>query len=305
MKAIYIHSFLILSSLFSVAQTIPDWQAHLIVEQPWNGNTDTIIIGLDYDATDGYDAAFDVIDTNFQYPLAMRSRITELETDSGFCAANMKVNIKAFAPVVTWDIYIKADTFQPAPDHELPIDSIALFKWDTAQFNYEDEQYFLEYALIYSTTGYIHGIDLNSYCLATNTFLCEGTSGGAHTETELYYIYGIWPYEYFFGGCATEEYIYKLTVKIVFTDLLLVTDFSTNIFTVFNNINASALQINFKDEGEKTLQVYNIQGKQMMATNNVYELYYKLDYASLPTGLYFLLYHSPDNETLVYTFIKP
>lgn len=79
---------------FLHAQT-PDWQAHLVVEQPWNGNTDTIIIGLDYDATDGYDPAWDVIDTAFKYPLSMRSRIIELESDSGFCAANMKTNIKA------------------------------------------------------------------------------------------------------------------------------------------------------------------------------------------------------------------
>jgi len=124
---------------FLHAQT-PDWQAHLVVEQPWNGNTDTIIIGLDYDATDGYDPAWDVIDTAFKYPLSMRSRIIELESDSGFCAANMKTNIKAFAPVVTWDIYIKADTFQVATDEALPIDSIVLFKWDTTEWNYEDEQ---------------------------------------------------------------------------------------------------------------------------------------------------------------------
>ncbi|HET8964002.1 MAG TPA: T9SS type A sorting domain-containing protein, partial [Chitinophagales bacterium] len=288
-----------------VAQT-PDWQAHLVVEQPWNGNTDTIIIGLDYDATDGYDAAFDVIDTNFQYPLAMRSRIVDLETDSGFCAANMKVNVKAFAPVVTWDIYIKADSFD-GNDLEPPFDSIALFKWDTTEFNYEDAQYFLEYALIYTVTGYIHAIDLTSYCLATNTFFCEGTSGGGFVDlyTELYYYFGIWPEEYFFGDCSTEEHIFKLTLKVVFTDLLPVENILSLCPEIINDINTSTISIDFNNPGNYIIKVFNLYGQQISLPNYSSTALFYFNYSSLPKGYYIVTILDENHNKYNYNFIKP
>ncbi|HET8963386.1 MAG TPA: hypothetical protein VFM99_05790, partial [Chitinophagales bacterium] len=107
MKRFIIPFILLFTHQFLHSQT-PDWQAYLLVDQPWNGNTDTIWFGLDYDATNGYDAEWDIMDTAFNYPLAIRLQNGQVQADSNTCAANMHRDIKAFAPEVTWDVFVKA-----------------------------------------------------------------------------------------------------------------------------------------------------------------------------------------------------
>ena len=82
MKWSYISLLLILKGL-SVNAQLPPWNTKFIVYHP-DGYTDTLWIGCDENATNGYDEGLDIIDTTFHYPLAIRGYSEEIENDSAF-----------------------------------------------------------------------------------------------------------------------------------------------------------------------------------------------------------------------------
>ena len=284
--------FILLFTLEIIHAQTPDWQAYLLVDQPWNGNTDTIWFGLDYDATNGYDDGLDIMDTTFNYPLAIRLQNGQVQADSNTCAANMRRDIKAFAPEVTWDVFVKADTFTET------YEEYVILRWDTAQFNFSDGQYFLKYAKVETTTGYIGGIDGTNHCLATNVGDCGSAGGGWPDHAGLIYI-GIQPLEYNTGTCATEEYIYRFRIYASFEDLLNINASNNTSVEFINQFAERLLQINNLNGGIMEIEVFQVNGNQVFKTQT-FETNYNLHYKDLMTGV--LIVRIITNDQIPHTF---
>ncbi|MBK8489001.1 MAG: hypothetical protein IPL48_14565 [Bacteroidetes bacterium] len=283
MKSVFGIFILLFGQLVLVAQS-PNWEAYLLVDQTWNGNTDTIWFGVDYDATNGYDAEWDVMDSTFNYPLAMRLQNGQVQSDSNTCAANMRRDIKAFAPEVTWDVFVKADTF--TADENLPIDSNFFLRWDTAQFNYSDGQYFLNYAFIRTTTGYIGGIDGDGFCLSSNSSFCDFEAGGLSIKVPIIYV-GIQPPEYNSSFCATEDYIFKFTLHLVFDDLLSINSNTNTDIEFINQTKDKSLQIQNNSDGWIRIEVFGLNGSKLFSASS-YEKSYSFNYSAFTKGLFFV-----------------
>ncbi len=284
MKSVFGIFILLFGQLVLVAQS-PDWEAYLLVDQTWNGNTDTIWFGVDYDATNGYDSEWDVMDSAFNYPLAMRLQNGQVQADSNTCAANMRRDIKAFSPEVTWDVFVKADTFD-GEDINPPYDSLLFLCWDTAQFNYSDGQYFLNYAFIRTTTGYIGGIDGDGFCLSSNSSFCDFEAGGLSIKVPIIYV-GIQPPEYNSSFCATEDYIFKFTLHLVFDDLLSINSNTNTDIEFINQTKDKSLQIQNNSDGWIRIEVYGLNGSKLFSASS-YEKSYSFNYSAFTKGLFFV-----------------
>jgi len=298
MKILFCTLLFCLTPYFLHAQT-PDWQAYLLVDQTWNGNTDTIWFGLDYDATNGYDAGLDFMDTIFSYPLAIRLQNGQVQADSNTCAANMRRDIKAFAPEVTWDVFVKADTF--TADENLPIDSNFFLRWDTAQFNYSDGQYELLYAYLNTSTGYINGIDGEEACISTNIG-CGGSSGSYPDAASLIYI-GIQPPEYTSSFCATEDQIFKFTLHVAFDDLLYIDESEPDKIEFLNDLQTQTIQMSCDPGNLLDAFLYDFSGSLQWKHSSSYwktEFHYNF----LPQGIYILRATLNGNENYFYKFYK-
>lgn len=148
-------SLLIALLLFTLTKTytqLPPWNTKFIVYHP-DGFTDTLWIGCDENATDGYDEGLDIIDTSFHFPLAIRGYSEEIENDSAFGnCVNLKNDVKSFDNPAIFTFYVLHDEITGTG---FP----AQIGWDTTDFKYGYEDYKIDQAYLASEFGYVGGID--------------------------------------------------------------------------------------------------------------------------------------------------
>lgn len=150
MKWPYISLLLILKGL-SVNAQLPPWNTKFVVYHP-DGYTDTLWIGCDENATGGYDEGLDIIDTTFQYPLAIRGYSEEIENDSAFgTCVNLKRDIRNFGYPAVFTFYILND--------EIGAEENIYLGWDSASCIYNYGSIKINYIKVSSSNGYLEGID--------------------------------------------------------------------------------------------------------------------------------------------------
>jgi len=191
------------STLTKTYAQLPPWNTKFVVYHP-DGFTDTLFIGCDENATDGYDEGLDIIDTSFHYPLAIRGYSEALENDSAFgTCVNLKKDVRGFGYPATFEFYILYDS--------IAVDENIYLGWDTTTLYFSVDTFKIEGAILYSSYGYIGGIDATSY------FICS--RDGA--DTGLLNIHDtpipIFVEEYSFE-CSITSNILKLSLQVFFKD---------------------------------------------------------------------------------------
>lgn len=268
-------TFIILFSCskFLFAQTTPDWQAHFVIEKPWNGQRDTIIIGCDYDATEGFDAAFDSINTDFNFPLSVRSNDLLVQSELGSCAANMKTNIKGFDTEVSFDVFVISDTFGLG-SYEAP-----LIIWDTAEIYFLDDTYRLSRVNVIGDHSYIGAFDsedewIMNYYLETYYYYWD----------EYDFRFGLYfeenPDEYYFD-CPVSESVAKFTIRLTFSLLTDIESLQTQDQYFQYSPFTQTIQVSKNIKDHTTTTLYNMNGKIVLRSDKKL-----IQINSLPDGFY-------------------
>ena len=150
MKKLFLLLFLISSLTITYAQ-LPPWNTKFVVYHP-DGYTDTLWIGCDENATDGYDEGLDIIDTSFHYPLAIRGYSEELENDSAYgTCVNLKKDVRGFGYPAVFTFYILHG--------EIGAEENVYLGWDSSDCIYNFESIKINYIKVSSSNGYLEGID--------------------------------------------------------------------------------------------------------------------------------------------------
>jgi len=271
----------------------PDWSANFYVQRTDGIVSDTITIGLAYDATPGFDISYDQIDTNFSYPVGIRTNSYDVEIDSLTCPANMKTNILPFQDIVTWDVYVISDSFDYFGG-----EYVTLY-WDTSDFTFNDGSLSLEYVYATSNINYFCAIDLNAICISTN-YYCYGYGGFYYDRAPLVYQFQN-PDEYITGECATERNIFSFQIHAVINDLTAINSYndqtSLNITQQVGNIVELSIR-----SSPITLCIYSLTG-ELYYQNTFSKGSYYLDCSMFPKGI--LLFHAINtNNTISKTILN-
>ncbi len=154
MKHVFSCCFFLFGCAFLSAQ-LPPWNLQFYIFHP-DGNIDTLWVGCDENATNGYDEGLDVIDTTFNTPIAIRGFSQEVEDAFNFnTCVNLKKDIRPFGYPAEFTFYILHDEISTS-------DSVYL-GWDTSTLNYEVGNYWIEGGILFGSNGYIEGIDGESF----------------------------------------------------------------------------------------------------------------------------------------------
>ncbi|HET8963540.1 MAG TPA: T9SS type A sorting domain-containing protein [Chitinophagales bacterium] len=292
----YLFITLIFLLLHQIANAqFPPWNLEFYVYHP-DGHTDTLWIGCDENATAGYDEGLDIIDTTFNTPIAIRGYSQEVEDEFNFGACvNLKKDIRPFGYPAEFTFYILHDSIYAA-------DNVYL-GWDTSTLNYEVGDYWIEGAVLYSSYGYLEGID------GTSKFLCSRGSLDSILD------YGYQPIPIYslaeklpcFNNSGYSEYYLKIVLKAHFKDYGVYIDSLTSIpnnIYFYPNPSTSNLQVESNIFQIVQAFIYDISGNLIdtILIKPGIQLY---DISSLPRGNYIIKSFSEETKhQFTYKFIK-
>ena len=290
-KLLIIVITIVSSALYS---QIPDWSATLYVQQADSEVADTIVIGLDYEATEGYDMEYDIIDTNFSYPLGIRTGSVSGASDSATCPANMKVNIMPFADIVTWDVYVISDSFDYFGE-----EYVTLY-WDTSEYVFSDGFLALDYVFATSDLNYFGAIDLNVICISSNQY-CNGLTIYYWDRAPLLYQF-LNPDEYLVGECATDRNVYHFQIHAVIKDLTSLESAQDTHPVVINHQAGQILEVT-SAASPLDIRIFSYTGS-MVFFERVDMGTHSIDYSALPNGAYVIQVVDETNSSTSLRFFK-
>jgi len=296
MKPLFSTLTLLLLYQLSFAQ-LPPWNLEFYVYHP-DGYTDTLWVGCDENATAGYDEGLDIIDTTFNTPIAIRGFSQEVEDEFNFGACvNLKKDIRPFGYPAEFTFYIMHDSIGATE----PSNS-AYLGWDTSTLNYEVGDFWIEGAVIYSTYGYLEGIDGT-----------ERTLGARGADSIFDYLFQ--PIQLFslaetlpcFNNYGYSEYYLKIVLKAYFKDYsVFVDENNVNLkdINIFANLSLGFLQIQSQLSKPVKAHIYNNTG-QVVDRVTIIPGEQKIDISNLTSGIYYInvssgLFSNP----FTYKFIK-
>lgn len=280
-----------LFTLQIIQAQLPPWNLEFYVYHP-NGQTDTLWVGCDENATAGYDEGLDIIDTTFNTPIAIRGFSQEVEDEFNFgTCVNLKKDIQPFGYPAEFTFYILHDEISTS-------DSIYI-GWDTSMLNYEVGDYKGEGGLMFSENGYIGAID------GEIAFLYVRTS-----DSTIFYDYQ--PIPIFISGeylsCIANASlsIMKIRLEINFKDYS--SSFSS--YHISNKLhitpNPASEKISIESTFKTSLQasIYDSKG-YLLDSLNIIPGFQQIDISYYPPGIYFIKMISNNSDKLFnYKIIK-
>ena len=272
-KLLIIVITIVSSALYS---QIPDWSATLYVQQADSEVADTIVIGLDYEATEGYDMEYDIIDTNFSYPLGIRTGSVSVASDSATCPANMKVNIMLAGQ-----------------------EYVTLY-WDTSEYVFSDGFLALDYVFATSDLNYFGAIDLNVICISSNQY-CNGLTIYYWDRAPLLYQF-LNPDEYLVGECATDRNVYHFQIHAVIKDLTSLESAQDTHPVVINHQAGQILEVT-SAASPLDIRIFSYTGS-MVFFERVDMGTHSIDYSALPNGAYVIQVVDETNSSTSLRFFK-
>ncbi|MBK6730216.1 MAG: T9SS type A sorting domain-containing protein [Bacteroidetes bacterium] len=290
MKRFLLPFFLLLTQQILFAQ-LPPWNAKFIVYHP-DGFTDTVWVGCDETATDGFDIGLDSLDNSFDYPISIGAFSPEVDAEFGLDnCLNLKREILPFADVRQYTFYILYDDAPGLPSQ---------IKWDSTDFLYEAEEYKIAQATFVAQGGYIYAID--------NTVTTFMDRNNDNPDDIFFFIPSLDVYaETTFFECDPQNNVLKLRLDVTFDDYTLNVD-NINIeysFTVFPTVVKNDLFIETESDKQVYITLFNITGERVYFSRKIINKQIKLNVSNLVNGIYFLqLTNTKTQKREIHKFIK-
>jgi Secretion system C-terminal sorting domain len=283
MKWSFICLLLILNGVTIQAQ-LPPWITKFIVYHP-DGYTDTLWIGCDENATDGYDEGFDIIDTTFQYPLAIRGYSEEIENDSAFGnCVNLIKDVKGFDNPAIFTFYVLHDEITGTG---FP----AQIGWDTTDFKYGYEDYKIDQAYLASEFGYVGGIDATFWLIMNRNN--EDTSDISFPTQPIDIVPENSVYE-----CSPQHYIVKVTATVFFADYTVNINERDFKGKVYPNPVTEKLFIETSSQQPFLYRMSDLSGRTILHSSNLSYRNAEIEISGLYEGLYILELISTEGNIL-------
>ncbi|MBK8488735.1 MAG: T9SS type A sorting domain-containing protein [Bacteroidetes bacterium] len=285
--------FILLFTIQILHAQLPPWNLEFYVYHP-DGQTDTLWVGCDENATAGYDEGLDIIDTTFNTPIAIRGFSQEVEDEFNFgTCVNLKKDIRPFGYPAEFTFYILHDEISTS-------DSVYL-GWDTSMLNYEVGDYWIEGAIIFGVNGYIEGIDGETYLIFGRDAV-DSTLNIYGEQTPIF-VMG----EYLSCIPNASISIMKIYLEVYFKDYgVFIKDNKLNNknLTIYPNPSINQLQIQSELLVAIQTNIYNFYG-QLIDTILIKPGKQVFDISNFPSGIYYLsIAEDNSNKSFTYKFIK-
>ena len=254
---------------------LPPWNTKFVVYHP-DGYTDTLWIGCDENATDGYDEGLDIIDTSFDTPIAIRGYDEEVESEFGFgSCVNLKRDIRSFDNTDEFTFYILSEYSG--------LDNIYL-AWDSLELNYETDSIKMSSALLFSTYGYINAIDQTLYIISDRDDDNDSIMFLYNDSIPIYF-------ESSAVECSSLYQILRLSLKTTFFNYLTLIENSINgIEELAISPNPAMNFMNIKNLTHEpcTITIMNMQQKIIDSLSLTSYQTLNYDISNISTGIYIL-----------------
>ena len=291
MKRFLLAFFFLLTQQILFAQ-LPPWNAKFIVYHP-DGYTDTVWVGCDETATDGFDIGLDSLDNSFDYPISIGAFSPEVDAEFGSDnCVNLKREILPFEDVRQYTFYIVYDDAPGLPPQ---------IKWDSTDYLYEYEEFKISQVTFTALTGYIESIDNTSITVFHRN--ADNPDDIYQLYTDLIDFYA----ETSAFECSPQNNVIKITLAVIFKDFSV--NINENRFSNYISIDPNPIQneIHFKTQipSEFNIKITNISGKVIQEILVYNSSVLNLDVSNLSNGIYFLQITDSENQTIkFYKLIK-
>ena len=283
MKSLFLITLLLFTLTNTYAQ-LPPWNTKFVVYHP-DGYTDTLWIGCDENATNGYDEGLDIVDTSFQYPLAIRGYSEEIENDSAFGnCVNLKKDVKGFDNPVIFTFYVLHDEITGTG---FP----AQIGWDTTDFKYGYEDYKIDQAYLTSEYGYVGGIDATFWLIMNRNN--EDTSDVSFPTQPIDVVPENSVYE-----CSPQDYIVKVTASVFFANYTVNINERDFKGIVYPNPVAEKLFIEINSQQPFLYRMTDLSGRTLLQSSNLSYKNVEIEINELNEGLYILQLISTEGNIL-------
>ncbi|MBK6732142.1 MAG: T9SS type A sorting domain-containing protein [Bacteroidetes bacterium] len=274
MKSIYTIFILFFVHQFMFAQH-PPWNAKFIVYHP-DGYTDTLWVGCDENATDGFDEGLDLLDNTFEYPISIGAFSPEVDAEFNLDnCVNLKREILPFADVRQYTFYIVYDDSPGLPPQ---------IKWDSTDYLYEDGEYMMAQASLYAQTGYLEAIN------GTNATIFNRLSDDFSDYNFFYTNYIDIFSETAALECIPQDNVIKIRLAVIFKDYSLAvnqTNFSSQIY-VYPNPMHDYFYLKNSSNNLVNIFIKDLQGSVLFSYQNIYGDVINEDVNSLTPGYYLI-----------------
>lgn len=275
----------------TIQAQLPPWNLELYVYHP-DGDTDSIWVGCDENATLGYDEDLETINSIFEgiISLGLYNQSVEDIYNLGTCS-NLINEYKPFDDVVTFELFVM--------HNEISVTDIVYIGWDTTTLGYEYGEYKISYIQLESELGYIDGIDGTAYSICTRPndstiLLFDGPIDIWALGDEL--------------ECLQAElpYVIKLTLKVGFKDYSLDIDSKDTINTAqeifFSNPIQNTMYVECESFYITHLTLHSLAGIEV-GTYQLTNGTNSIDLSMLSPGIYLVSYVSNNSSYFNIDFI--
>lgn len=263
---------------FALQAQLPPWNTKIVVQNP-AGFRDTLWIGCDENADIGFQESFDILDTNLNPPVAIRSFDIEVENEFEFSTCtNLKKDIRNFTDteIIKFSLIVITDEYPVGPEFVLRLDSLG--------FNYNFEGYRLTTAWLVSELGYLNGIDNDSYY-----FFSMLVDDGDTIPSFIISLADMYPFDSI-DECSNNSWAMKLNLFIAFNmypvDVESL-DFSSQI-NIFPNPAHDFVTVSNQSHEQILVEFYDFSGCMQMKTAFETKGQFLINISTLPSGIYFI-----------------
>jgi hypothetical protein len=256
----------------------PQWKSKFTVHHPISGMSDTIWIGCDENGALGYQAGLDVLDTGpAKMPIFIRVGDPVVKSQLNTDCSNLKTSILNFDTFVEWLVYVYSDSFPPYPFPDAPdsIHNAISVTWDTIEFVYSHNSYYLADIILYNLNGYFSAEIDGTYFPIYQRNKAYLFKNNAYIELEN----PSWE-------CASNIYAFKFKIRVAFADPVGFKSFGGQRFKVFPNPNRGRFTIITDQHLNGKLSITDSKGK-LITSMDYYGTEASININSKP-GLYLL-----------------
>ncbi len=280
---------------FVLRAQLPPWNTKIVIQNP-SGSTDTVWIGCDENANIGFQESFDILDTNLNRPVAIRSFDIEVENEFEFSTcSNLKKDIRNFTDteIIKFSLIVITDEYPVGPEFVLRLDSL--------DFNYNYEGYRLTTAWLVSELGYLNGVDNDSYY-----FFSVILEDGDTIPSFIISLADMYPFDSI-SECSNNSWAMKLNLFIAFNmypvDVKSL-DFSSQI-NIFPNPAHDFVTVFNQSQEQILAEFYDFSGCLHMKTELEIHGQFLINISTLPSGIYFKkIINTTNSEFTIKQFIK-
>ncbi len=272
---------------YHLCAQFPPWELKFIAYHP-NGNTDSIWVGCDDEATVGYDLDFDIVDESLYTPIGIGIYNPVVESELGLSSCtNLERDIKPFDDIVTYEFFLLHSPISV-------IDTIYL-GWDTSTLNYEQGDFKIEGAILFSSNGYIVGIDGTEYVFCSRS--TDGEDFNINFQPIPIYVLGN------MLSCSPidTQLVIKLELAVYFKDYSVQLDEieSTAKVSIYPNPIVEKITIESDFHYNTLVRIYSVQGETILEQRikpgrNI------VSTSGIDKGLYVVIIY--ENNRIIYSY---